>query len=402
MPRMIELIRASAVPSNLMHAAARGSLSVPPREVLEILVHLANHNKIFGQQARMTLAGWDEAASRSAAADPATPQEVLDYMITRDNLRPVLLPDLLENPSVREESLVELAATGPREVVDAMFKSPRVQQSPVILNALKSNEKLSTDETKDVAAKVDDGIEEDEPLFADPDRVLADAEDAPAEADEVLDEGLVAYLAEHAAEIDAEADKPFQPIGGIYEETAGAEEPLSEAAPATAASTAAAAQPKRQPAGKKTSLSHNEERGTALQKISKLDIKGRIQLAMKGTKEERSLLVRDGTKIVALAVLDSPKIGDAEVEKFASQKNVLEAVLRGIPMKRRFAKNYAVLRNLVFNPRTPLDVSLGLMKHIMVHDLRHLSGNKEVSETVRKLALKMVKAKADPNKKSTD
>jgi hypothetical protein len=381
-----------------MHAAARGSLSVPPNEVLEILVHLANHNKIFGQQARMTLAGWDEAASRKAASDPATQQEILDYMIARDNLRPVLLPELLENPSVREESLIELAATGPREVVDAMFKSSRVQQSQAILNALKSNERLSTDETKGVAAKVD---EEDEPLFADPDRVLADTADAPAEADEVLDEGLVTYLSEHAAEIDAEADKPFQPIGGIYEETSSVEEPLNEAPPAAAANTAAAAQPKRQP-GKKASLSHNEERGTALQKISKLDVKGRIQLALKGTKEERSLLVRDGTKIVALAVLDSPKISDGEVEKYASQKNVLEAVLRGIPMKRRFAKNYAVLRNLVFNPRTPLDVSLGLMKHIMVHDLRHLSGNKEVSETVRKLALKLVKAKADPSKKSTD
>ncbi len=136
-----------------------------------------------------------------------------------------------------------------------------------------------------------------------------------------------------------------------------------------------------------------------LQKIAKLDIKGRIQLAMKGTKEERSLLIRDGTKIVALAVLDSPKISDGEVEKFASQKNVLEAVLRAIPMKRRFAKNYAIVRNLVFNPRTPLDVSLGLMKNLLVQDLRHLSGNKEVAETVRKLALRMFKQKSESNSK---
>ena len=56
---------------------------------------------------------------------------------------------------------------------------------------------------------------------------------------------------------------------------------------------------------------------------------------MKGSKEERSILVRDGTKVVALAVLDSPKITDGEVEKFANQKNVLEALLRAIPMKRR-------------------------------------------------------------------
>jgi len=116
---------------------------------------------------------------------------------------------------------------------------------------------------------------------------------------------------------------------------------------------------------------------------------------MKGTKEERSLLVRDGTKVVALAVLESPKISDGEVEKIASQKNVLEAVLRAIPIKRRFAKNYSIVRNLVFNPRTPLDLSLTLIKNLLVSDLKHLSGNKEVSETVRKLALRMLKTKSE-------
>jgi hypothetical protein len=116
---------------------------------------------------------------------------------------------------------------------------------------------------------------------------------------------------------------------------------------------------------------------------------------MKGTKEERSLLVRDGTKLVALAVLESPKISDGEVEKIAGQKNVLEAVLRAIPLKRRYAKQYIIMRNLVFNPRTPMDVSLGLVKNLLVGDLKNLSGNKEVSETVRKLALRMFKQKLD-------
>jgi hypothetical protein len=83
------------------------------------------------------------------------------------------------------------------------------------------------------------------------------------------------------------------------------------------------------------------------------------------------------------------------VEKVASQRNVLEAVLRAIPMKRRFIKNYSVVRNLVFNPRTPIDVSLGLMKNLLVADLRNLSGNKEVSDTIRKLALRNFKQKSE-------
>ena len=137
------------------------------------------------------------------------------------------------------------------------------------------------------------------------------------------------------------------------------------------------------------------DRDSALQKISKLGIQGRITLAMRGTKEERAILIRDSTKLVCIAVLDSPKVSDGEVEKFALQKNVLEAVLRGIPMRRKFAKNYVIMRNLVFNPRTPLDLSLSLMKNLLVHDLKNLSGNKEVSETVRKLALRMFKQKIE-------
>jgi hypothetical protein len=142
------------------------------------------------------------------------------------------------------------------------------------------------------------------------------------------------------------------------------------------------------------------KRDNSMQKINRLDVKGRIQLALKGNKEERSILIRDGTKVVALAVLEAPKLSDGEVEKFALQKNVLEAVLRQIPLKRRFMKNYIVVRNLVANPRTPLDLGLGLMKHLLTQDLKNISANKEVSETVRKLALKMYKQKLDAaNKK---
>ena len=137
-----------------------------------------------------------------------------------------------------------------------------------------------------------------------------------------------------------------------------------------------------------------------MQKINRLDVKGRIQLALKGSKEERSILIRDGTKVVAFAVLEAPKLSDGEVEKFALQKNVLEAVLRQIPLKRRFMKNYIVVRNLVANPRTPLDLGMGLMKHLQIQDLKSVSNNKEISETVRKMAMKLYKQKLDQaNKK---
>src|ERR1051326_5433231 len=119
---MIDLVRLSALPSNLMHSASRGSLKVPAEEMIEILVHLATKNQIFGQQARMTLASWDEASSKVAASNPKTSKEVLDYFINPQNLRPVLLPLLLENPSVRDGSLTDLMATASKELIEVMLK----------------------------------------------------------------------------------------------------------------------------------------------------------------------------------------------------------------------------------------------------------------------------------------
>ena len=112
MARMIDQIRASKLPSNMMQFAARGALQVPAAENIEILVYLAKYNKVFGELARMTLAGWDEKACLAAVADPQTPAEVLNYFISSDNLRPKLLPALLENPSIREEQIAKVSEFG--------------------------------------------------------------------------------------------------------------------------------------------------------------------------------------------------------------------------------------------------------------------------------------------------
>ena len=311
--------------------------------------------------------------------------------------------------------LAELASKLQGEFIDAMMASPRVRNSMQVLNDMSTNHNLSGVQAARVQALIRGTASVEaapepravqaetaiaQPVVSEPVVPPPQADPPPIDlehgqpADPETEKAVAAFITEHAAEIAAEGNKPFQPLGGIHEQE---EEPHVEEVKAAAATASAAPAPSTpKPAvHKKLVNPADEQRGSVLQKISKLDIKGRIQLAMKGTKEERSILVRDGTKIVALAVLDSPKITDGEVEKFASQKNVLEALLRAIPMKRRFAKNYAVVRNLVFNPRTPLDVALGLIKNLLTADLRNLSGNKEVSDTIRKLALRQFKQKND-------
>ena len=436
MPSMLDMIKANAVPSNLMHAAANGSLSVPPVEVLEILVHLTN-NKVFGKQARLTLAAWDLDATQAAVRDPHLPKTILDYFINPQNIRPKLLPNLIENPAVTEDVLLILAVEGSRDVVRAMMASPRVRASHKILHPLSLNVNVTVQEAEQIrtwmsanelrvvggtesgievgagnsnetsnlevsAATNQDRAEPGSPLPIE----LVSLDQIPAHEIEDHSEAALAVVQaferEHAAELAAEAATPFKPLGGTYgleteatnTDAAEALAPLAAAPVTTPASGgAAAAAPARiKPV---PAIAPKE---SVLQKIARLGVHGRVQLAVRGSKEERAILIRDGTKLVALAVLLSPKISDGEVEKFAGQKNVLEATLRGIAMHRRFMKNYIIVRNLTSNPRTPLDLSLGLVKNLLPQDLKNLSGNKEVSETLRKMALRAFKQKDNTKK----
>ncbi len=405
MPRMLDLIRTSQVPSNLMQSAARGSLSVPPGEMIEILVYLSLHHKVFGQQARLTLAGWDEKACVAAARDSATSAEVLGYWTSRDNLRVPLLPSLVGNPSVTDQSLLELAAQGTRPVVDVLLVSPRIVKSRALLKALRSNAILRPNELSEIESKLaafaEAGVtapnENHEPGAPDEDASVPEAE---------IEHALNEYLKENAAAIEAEKDKPFRPVGdGGIVVTESANHPATDQ-PTSSQTPVAAVEAKSAPAAaapaqaKKAAAvpSPVERRDSTMQKIAKLDIKGRIALAMRGNKEERSILIRDSTKIISLAVLDSPKVSEAEVEGFALQRNVLDAILRAIPMKRRFQKKYNIQRNLVFNPRTPIDASLTLMKNLLAKDLKALIENKDVPEAVRKLAKRMHSQKMERGK----
>ena len=101
---------------------------------------------------------------------------------------------------------------------------------------------------------------------------------------------------------------------------------------------------------------------------------------------------------MSLAVLESPKVNDSEMENFAAMKNIQESVLRAIATKRSYIKNYGVLRTLVNNPKTPLDVALPLLAHLLLKDQRALAVNKNVNETLRKVALRMWRVKSERKK----
>jgi len=232
---MIDLIRQSAVPSNVMRSASKGALTLPAGEILEILVYLTA-NPVFAKEATMTLAGWDEKSCAQVLADPQTPFEVTNYFLDAKNRRPKLLPALLENPSVRESALMELAQAQSREIVDMMLKSARVRRSTDILHAVGSNPHITDQEKQEIEMALRNVGLDTVQIHA----VLEPIEEVPA-----VEEGPSQYEIDNAAAIAAEeaAAKPFEVLGPIEELDAEPEQVPEPISAAEAQATIAAAVP---------------------------------------------------------------------------------------------------------------------------------------------------------------
>ncbi len=350
-PRFIDQIRRRDTPSEILKTAAAGDFDRPLAEKLEVLVFLTS-NALVGEQARSTLARFADSDLADVAADPKTPKRVLNYFLLPLTRRKLLLPDLIENPTVPDSTLSVLAYTASREMIDVLLSSPRVQKSAGVLCSLVSN-----------AAVREEDLESAKTFLAELGGVV--------DIGSVYDHDVELWMLEHENEIAAEEGKEFLLTDALADEKAEVE------AAATASPEAS-------------------KRISPLQKIGKMTVGERVKLAMLGNKEERSILIRDGSRVVYSAVLASPKLTDSEVETIAGMKNVQEGVIRELARKRKFLKNYNVVRQLVNNPRCPLDISITFVKNLLGPDLKGLSLNKNVPETLKKTALRSFKEKTTP------
>ena len=140
------------------------------------------------------------------------------------------------------------------------------------------------------------------------------------------------------------------------------------------------------------------KRQTLLQQISRMNVSQRVQFAIKGGSEARRTLIRDSNKVVQRAVLQSPRLTDQEVEAFASMTSLTDEILRLIATNRNFRKNYTVVRNLMNNPKTPLDVTLHMLPMLNAMDLKKLTMNKNIPETLRSTSLKLQRTRKDLQK----
>jgi hypothetical protein len=138
----------------------------------------------------------------------------------------------------------------------------------------------------------------------------------------------------------------------------------------------------------------SEERALSiLQRIQRLSVSEKIQLALRGGKEVRTILLRDPNKEVSLTVLQNPKVTETEIEMVAKSRSISDEALRKITKKREWMKNYNVVYSLVTNPKTPPGIALTLVGEIKTKDLSILEKNKNVTEGVRATAKKLLRAR---------
>jgi hypothetical protein len=163
--------------------------------------------------------------------------------------------------------------------------------------------------------------------------------------------------------------------------TAASDEPLVDSDATEPTSVA--------PGGESGDEKGDDKAGT-LARLVGLTVMEKVKVAMRGTREERAILIRDPNRLVAAAVLSSPKLTENEVEGIARMANVSEEVLRVIGTNRAWVKSYSIAAGLARNPKTPVAISLHLLQRLTDRDAKLMATDRNIPEPVRLAARKRV------------
>ncbi|MBI3184285.1 MAG: hypothetical protein HYZ28_19300 [Myxococcales bacterium] len=139
------------------------------------------------------------------------------------------------------------------------------------------------------------------------------------------------------------------------------------------------------------------KRLNATQRVSKMSIAEKIKLASRGNKEARGLLLRDANKLVAVAVIRSPRVTDGEVMAAANNRAMHDEVLRVVYSDREWTKMYPIKLALVKNPKVPQAIAIRFLATLRESDVKSLARDKNVPNAVQTHAKKMVDKKNAPS-----
>jgi hypothetical protein len=347
---LVDQFRKGGVPRELRLMAAQGALPLKPEDLLELLHHLtADADEPVRDAAHETMAGLPVEEMIPIAKDRLTPGPVLGWILHARSEPPLREP-VLQNTSTPDEAIEAIVGSLPEALAElVVINQVRLLRRTSLLEALEANPTLNNDQKRRLRELRESFHIGEEPAASPP----------PAPA------------------------APPPPAAEAPPEPEPAEEPpLSEA---DAMARYLTEDERRQ-----------DDKVGVMQKIYRMNTADKVVTALKGSREERAILVRDPNRLVSTAVLGSPRLTEIEVESFAGMKNVSQDVLRSIGNNKDWTKRYGVISALVRNPRTPLAISIGMVSRLNPRDIKSISVDRNVPEVIRKQALKFIKGQQQP------
>jgi len=386
----VQAIIAGTAPHQARLAAASGLLPLPQSDLLELLVALRQSDDAeIATAAKETLDEQDAEDLLTAARSDETSVAVLDYLATLSQ-KPKIHEAIILNNKTSDQAVADLASsTSDGALLELIANNQqRLVRFPKIIDAILTNSDRTQEAERRARETKREFFEKERGAQQIAQELRTRGKTAAAEFFESADlsEGLSVedawLIAEHIEVSDADLDTSWLP-SERYEELL-AETPEEHAANF-----------KRVIEYEKLELGEvPAERVTLIKRITFMNARDRMKLGMKGDREARSILIRDSNRVVATAVIQNPRVSDQEVENIADMRTVSDEVLRMIALNRNWARSYPIIHNLVRNPRTPIPTVVSTLPRIHTKDLKNLSQNRNVSEAVRRQALRLCEARS--------
>ncbi|MDQ2973933.1 MAG: hypothetical protein M3R69_00820 [Acidobacteriota bacterium] len=388
---VVQAIIGGSAPQQARLAAASGLLPLAQSDLLEVLVALRQvDDSEIAAAARETLESQDANELLAAAKSDETSVAVLDYLATNPTAGRQIHEAVILNNTTSDQTVASLASsTSDGSLLELIaMNQQRLVRFPKIIDAILGNSDRPAEAERRARETRREFFEKERGAQQIAQELRARGKSAAAEFFESADlsGGLSIedawLIAEHIEVSDADLDNSWLPLER-YEEL------KTESPEQHAANFKRVVEYERLETGEVSA-----ERVTLIKRIMFMNARDRMKLAMKGDRETRSILIRDPNKVVAAAVINNPRVTDQEVEAIAGMRTVSDEVLRLIAINRGWARSYPIIHNLVRNPRAPIATVIGILPRIRTKDLHNLSLNRNVSEAVRRQAIRLSQSRS--------
>jgi hypothetical protein len=372
-------------------AAARGILPLPENDLVEVLVGFVNSDDSeLSQNASNTLSGIDERVLEATVRSENVALSVLSYVAKRDGLSYPVYEGLLVNPKTPVSTVESLAkSTTSGEVLELISLNQQLLiQSPSVIEAIIANPNRSLEAARRASETKREFFEKERGVQQIANELRAQGKEAAAEFVETaeLDESgltpeealLIARMIESPDRETDDAWLGLEYLEEIYAETVAERQMIAD---------------KIIGEFRSEDMDIPSERISVVNTIMKMGMKDRAKLAMKGDREARNILIRDPNRVIVQAVVNNPRITEQEIEQVAAMRAIPEEILRQIANNRQWSRLYPIVHNLARNPRTPIANVLSILSRLQLKDLSNLSKNRNVSDAVRRQALRLTQAR---------